>query len=599
MATVARHRQLVRRPTGSPVRRTGVAVALLLAVLLGSATPAPAEVPAALRIMAVGDSITEAKWKTPGRDSYRSALWYQLRDAGYTGLDFVGSKVGVKDNPNPPGDWDKDHEGHYGWRADQIVNGNANEPAAGRMADWAATYRPDIALVHIGSNDMNQGQSVASTLDDIRAIVAALRAGNPSVKIAVAQVIPWTKTAATDRATRALNAAMPALAEMSTASSPVVVVDQNTGYDPACNYDKVHPKPCGQRTIADRWVRAMESNGWLPGAGPGPAPEPINTAPVVSAGADQVVAAPGLSARLDGTASDDGRPSGQLTSTWTQAAGPATATIEDPASLATGVQVPAPGWYEFRLSASDGSLSAADDVAIRFADATTPSSGRTTNGLVALYEFEEMQGSVARDTSGFGEPLDLTLQNPAAAVWSPGVLTLRSRTALASAGPATKITAAVSRTNEITVEAWVDPASLDQPGPARIVTVSTSTSLRNVTLGQESTYVAGRLRTTETGGNGTPATLTPAGSFENRLVHVVYTRSADGAATIYLDGVASGSATIGGSLADSWNAAYPLLLGTEVGGNRPWLGEYHLVALFDRALSPAEVLANYEAGAGS
>lgn len=45
---------------------------------------------------------------------------------------------------------------------------------------------------------------------------------------------------------------------------------------------------------------------------------------------------------------------------------------------------------------------------------------------------------------------------------------------------------------------------------------------------------------------------------------------------------------IGGDFSN-WNHTYRLSLGNTVIGDRPWLGTYHRVALYNRALSPAEV----------
>ena len=62
---------------------------------------------------------------------------------------------------------------------------------------------------------------------------------------------------------------------------------------------------------------------------------------------------------------------------------------------------------------------------------------------------------------------------------------------------------------DITIEAWVKTASDQQSGPARIVTLSSDTSHRNVTLGQQGKTFEARLRTTATSPNGVPAITTP------------------------------------------------------------------------------------------
>ena len=221
--------------------------------------------------MTIGDSITEAKSGTPGEDSYRKALWAQLVAAGHRNLDFVGSRTGVLYNSDPPGEWDKDHEGHYGWRADEILNGRSSVPGQGKLSQWAATHAPDVALIHIGTNDANQGQSAASTVSEIGLIIDVLRARNPAVRVVVARVIPFTKSDSGRAAVLALNAKIPTLVDKSSPQSPVVIADMYSGYDPAWNFDMVHPGPSGNDWMAERWAEALTRNSLLgpPTSSPG------------------------------------------------------------------------------------------------------------------------------------------------------------------------------------------------------------------------------------------------------------------------------------------------------------------------------------------
>jgi hypothetical protein len=94
---------------------------------------------------------------------------------------------------------------------------------------------------------------------------------------------------------------------------------------------------------------------------------PSNAAPVVSAGADQSTSYRGdpVSIALSGNATDDGLPGGStLTRAWTRISGPSTAAIASPSSASTNVTFTEAGNYVFRFSASDGQLSASDDVAV-------------------------------------------------------------------------------------------------------------------------------------------------------------------------------------------------------------------------------------------
>ncbi len=149
--------------------------------------------------------------------------------------------------------------------------------------------------------------------------------------------------------------------------------------------------------------------------------------------------------------------------------------------------------------------------------------------------------------------------------------------------------------NALTVEAWIKPAASDQEGPARIVTVSADPFNRNLTLGQEFGAYDMRLRTTHTSENGVPSLVTPDGLATPDLVHLLYTRDAAGQATIYRNGEVVAQDQVTGNLL-TWDDGFRLALANELSQDRPWLGEYHRVAFFDRALSEAEIASRYEAG---
>jgi hypothetical protein len=226
---------------------------------------------------------------------------------------------------------------------------------------------------------------------------------------------------------------------------------------------------------------------------------------------------------------------------------------------------------------------------------------RVTDGLQALYTFEEGGGATVQDVAGVGRPLDLRIEDPPATSWLRGALSLDSPTVIRSKGPALKIVEACRDTNEITLEVWIRPANTRQSGPARIVTLSAGVKTRNLTLGQglwgdrPSDLYDVRLRTTEQSENGEPSLSSTPGSANRELTHVVYTRDAAGLARLFVNNEIRASGTVGGDLS-SWDAAYPLVLGNEPTGERPWLGEMHLVAIYCRALGSSEIQQNYVIG---
>nr|ART36397.1 C664 [uncultured bacterium] len=90
----------------------------------------------------------------------------------------------------------------------------------------------------------------------------------------------------------------------------------------------------------------------------------LNQPPTADAGPDQEITLPG-SAQLDGTATDDGLPRGSTLETfWSSVSGPGPVTFPDATLLKAIAIFSAPGTYVLRLTASDGKLSAADEMTV-------------------------------------------------------------------------------------------------------------------------------------------------------------------------------------------------------------------------------------------
>lgn len=225
-----------------------------------------------------------------------------------------------------------------------------------------------------------------------------------------------------------------------------------------------------------------------------------------------------------------------------------------------------------------------------------PPAGRAYEGLLALYTFEENSDQVVWDVSGSGTPLNLWIPDLTKVSRVPGALSVNSSTLVSSLAPAFKLTDGLKATNEITIEAWVKPVNTSQDGPARIATLSQNTALRNFTLAQDASKYTGRLRTTTTGTNGVPpAVFSPSGVASTTLQHIVYTRTPS-TAKLYVDGSEVASETISGNFSN-WDSSYLFGLANEFTMNRTWLGELHLIAIYNRDLSATEVTQNFSAGA--
>ncbi|MFK8025406.1 MAG: PKD domain-containing protein [Ilumatobacter sp.] len=242
------------------------------------------------------------------------------------------------------------------------------------------------------------------------------------------------------------------------------------------------------------------------------------------------------------------------------------------------------------------------DASVAWAADSTPAPGRETNGLRALYDFSAA-GGVVPDVSGVGEPLDLVIDDPDAITWLPGGgIRLDQPNLLVSAGPASKVNDAVIASSEITMEAWIDPAVTVPDEPGRIVTISPSDAIRNASISQGSIGVGtdqleARIVSANSTEQGYPAAESPEGSLGEDLVHVVFSRDADGLQTIWLDGQVADQAFVGGDLGP-WDPTYPIAIGSDPDGLRQWFGDFHLVAIYDRAFTQREVCRNMAAGPG-
>lgn len=236
---------------------------LLLGLALVVAGPVVSAHAAAVKIMPLGDSITGS----PG--CWRSILWNRLQSSGHTDIDFVGTLPLQGCGQVHDGD----NEGHGGILATNLAS-------QGQLAGWLAATRPDIVMMHLGTNDVWSGRSNTEILNAFTTLVTQMRASNPAMRILVAKIIPMNPATCADCGRRvvSLNDAIPAwVAAQSTSRSPIAVVDQWSGFSTASDtYDGVHPNGGGDQKIADRWYPALTSllDGIPPPTDPSPTPTP-------------------------------------------------------------------------------------------------------------------------------------------------------------------------------------------------------------------------------------------------------------------------------------------------------------------------------------
>jgi acyl-CoA thioesterase-1 len=241
-----------------------------------------AEMNAPIKIMPFGDSITAS---FAPYSSYRCHLDHLLHAAGisflYTGsrtTDSYGQNLPPCGNPLAAFDphnegysgamaWDFLHEDHWKSGATNTLEEILSRQITFQDGTHGANI-PDLVLMHLGTNDLGHGHPIPQIISDLGSLIDLFRAKNPAVAILIAQIIPcqgadlpWCRNVPD------LNAAIPGLAaQKSTLSSPVMVVDQYTGYNPPVDSffssnEYVHPNSSGDAKIAARWMEAIQK--WL------------------------------------------------------------------------------------------------------------------------------------------------------------------------------------------------------------------------------------------------------------------------------------------------------------------------------------------------
>ena len=210
------------------------------------------------RITPLGDSIT-------GRTCGPQLLSKELKDQGHDNFSFVGTVLNDQSCNGAP---NVQTEGHGGYLVTDLVG---NGKHASELAQWTTADKPDVVLMHFGTNDVWNDVAPGSILDAYGTVIASLRSSNPSVIVFVAQIIAMNPDGCADCETRVetLNAQIPAWASAtSSASSPIYVVDQHavfvpSSYKPNSTYtaDGVHPNPAGGQLMADQWYAALTAHG--------------------------------------------------------------------------------------------------------------------------------------------------------------------------------------------------------------------------------------------------------------------------------------------------------------------------------------------------
>jgi lysophospholipase L1-like esterase len=188
--------------------------------------------------MPLGDSITYGEG-IPSYGGYRNLLGALLESDGIR-FDFVGSQRSGEESLADP-----DNEGHPGWRISNLREAIASE-------GWLETYRPDLILLHIGSNDLRYGNS-AYAPGNLSALLDDILVRLPETHVIVARIIR-TRWGSDAKHVYYNNAIPEIVASKGTHVSMVDMQDVLSKGDFTTLY---HPNPRGYDKMAHAWETAI------------------------------------------------------------------------------------------------------------------------------------------------------------------------------------------------------------------------------------------------------------------------------------------------------------------------------------------------------
>ncbi|RFU33649.1 hypothetical protein B7463_g2678, partial [Scytalidium lignicola] len=201
----------------------------------------------ALRILPLGDSITWGYLSSDG-NGYRLDL---ENDLSGNPVDYIGSQT----SGNMP---DNHNEGHPGATIDQILD----------FSSASLPERPNVVLLHAGTNDLNDNPPVdpGGAPERLDNLIDKIISSCPDAAVLVAQIVP-NGNAAVNALVQTFNAAIPGIVKTrADAGNHVLVVDMYSALTTADLTDGLHPNDGGYAKMANVWYASLVnagSMGWI------------------------------------------------------------------------------------------------------------------------------------------------------------------------------------------------------------------------------------------------------------------------------------------------------------------------------------------------
>jgi hypothetical protein len=215
-------------------------------------------------------------------------------------------------------------------------------------------------------------------------------------------------------------------------------------------------------------------------------------------------------------------------------------------------------------------------------------------GAVAMWTFRETGGTTLDDAIP-GKPIPLMLSPTSMVTHLDGSLRIDARSTAVSS-PTPHVNADAKKTGGVTLEAWVMPADATQGAAqyAVIASITVSVMLHNISLEQRGGIWAARVRTVATTTSGDPVIPGPIVD-TSKPTHLVLVADAT-QRVLYVNGTPYVSAPEDPGVLTNWDPNFKIRFFDEDSADRHWQGTVWLVAMYARALAPAEIMQNLLAG---
>ena len=230
---------------------------LIIFLMMLPACSSPPKNSSPVCILPLGDSITQGGKIDRDEFTYRYPLYCMLKEANVD-FKFIGSlTTGLEEESEWPKykgkEIDLHHEGHYGWQT-----AAANEKLDEWIPKWESA--PDIALIHLGSNDRASEDYNKAIVEPLKEIICKLRKLNTEVVVLVGHLNFNDDT----NSTKIRQLVEKMAEEISTTNSPVITVHHYKGWidnpdkENSDTFDWAHPNPNGQKKMAEKWYETMK-----------------------------------------------------------------------------------------------------------------------------------------------------------------------------------------------------------------------------------------------------------------------------------------------------------------------------------------------------